>query len=116
MKIDKQTTPEAVIGELGERIARRRIELGLTQAQAAAGAGVGKRTIERIEAGSDTQLSTLIRLLGVLDLADRLDQLIPPAGASPMEMLKHKGQPEPRKRVISKRASGPRAPWKWGDE
>jgi len=116
MRIDKQTSPEVVIGELGERIARRRIELGLTQAQAAAGAGVGKRTIERIEAGSDTQLSTLIRLLGVLDLAEGLDQLIPPAGASPMEMLKHKGRSEPRKRATSKRTSEHRTPWKWGDE
>ena len=43
MKIEKQSAPEAVIQELGTRIARRRIERGMTQAEAAEQAGVGKR-------------------------------------------------------------------------
>jgi len=30
MKIDKQTAPEAIIEELGVRIAHQRIELGMT--------------------------------------------------------------------------------------
>ncbi|MBL7222128.1 MAG: helix-turn-helix domain-containing protein [Phycisphaerae bacterium] len=116
MKIEKQTAPEAVTAELGARIARRRIELGMTQANAAGQAGVGKRTIERIEAGADTQLSTLIRLLSVLDLAEHLDQLVPAGRVSPMEILKRKGQSKPRKRAVSKKICRPRAPWKWGDE
>ena len=116
MRIDKETIPETVLGELGGRIARRRLELGVTQAQAAERAGVGKRTIERIEAGADTQLSTLIRLLGVLDLSEHLDQLVPAPTVSPVEMLKRKSQTKPRKRATSKKTSGPKAPWKWGDE
>ena len=92
MKIEKQTAPESALTELGVRMARRRIELGMTQAKAADQAGVGKRTVERIEAGADTQLSTLIRLLSVLDLAEHLDRLVPAGRVSPMEMLKRKGQ------------------------
>ncbi len=114
MKIEKQTTPEAVITELGMRMAQRRVELGMTQAEMAEQAGVGKRTIERIEAGTDTQLSTLIRLLSVLDLTEHLDHLVPEATVSPMKMLEH--QAKPRKRAISKRAAKPKEPWKWGDE
>lgn len=114
MRIQKQNNPEAIITELGRRLTRRRIELGMTQAQLAAHAGIGKRTIERIEAGADTQLSTLIRLLSVLDLSESLDQLIPAAQVSPMEMLKH--QNTPRKRATSKETSKPKEPWKWGDE
>ncbi|MBT3201574.1 MAG: helix-turn-helix domain-containing protein [Phycisphaerales bacterium] len=114
MRIEKQTTPEAVITELGLRLARRRIELSMTQAQLAAHAGIGKRTIERIESGADTQLSTLIRLLSVLDLSEYLDQLIPEAQVSPMEMLMH--QNKPRKRATSKKANKPKEQWKWGDE
>lgn len=116
MRIEKQITPAAVIAELGARMARRRIELGMTQAEAAGQAGLGKRTVERIEAGADTQLSTLIRLLRVLDLTERLEQLVPAGVISPMELLRHKGQTKPRKRARSKRASGPKEPWKWGDE
>ena len=106
MKIEKQTSPETIVAELGERLSRRRVELGITQAQAADQAGVGKRTIERIEAGYDTQLTTLIRLLRVLDLADHLDQLIPEATPTPMAMLKH--QAKPRKRATSRPATGRR--------
>ena len=73
MKIEAQTSPEAVITELGARIAHRRIELGMSQAEMAKQAGIGKRTIERIESGEDTQLTTLIRLLRILELTDRLD-------------------------------------------
>ena len=114
MKIEKKSAPEAVIQELGMRIARRRIEWGMTQAEAAEQAGVGKRTIERIEAGGDMQLTTLIRLLRVLDLTTHLDQLIPQTPISPMDMLKH--QPKTRKRVTPQRATKPKEPWKWGDE
>jgi transcriptional regulator with XRE-family HTH domain len=66
VKIESQLTPEAVVQELGRRLARRRLDLGMTQANAAEQAGLGKRTVERIEAGGDTQLSTIIRLLRVL--------------------------------------------------
>jgi transcriptional regulator with XRE-family HTH domain len=114
MKIDKQTSPEAVLFELGGRIARQRIELGITQAEAARRAGVSKRTIERLEAGGDMQVTTLVRLLGVLGMTDRLDGLIPAATVSPMEMLKH--QTKKRKRAVSKRTIGPTRPWTWGDE
>lgn len=115
MKIEAQTSPEAVIAELGARIAHRRIELGLSQAEMAKQAGVGKRTIERIEAGEDTQLTTLIRLLRILELTDRLDLLIPEAKATPMERLKQQKKPL-RQRATSKQKTKAQKPWKWGDE
>lgn len=114
MKIETQSTPEAIITELGVRIAHRRIEMGMTQAQVAEQAGVGKRTIERIEAGEDTKLRTLIRLLRILDLTDHLDQLIPEAKVSPIEMLKQQQQ-TPRRRATKHKAK-PKKLWKWGDE
>ena len=115
MKIETQTTPEAIIAELGARIAHRRIELGMTQVKAAEQAGVGKRTIERIEAGGDTQLTTLVRLIRILGLTDQLDQLIPEPTTSPIEMLKQK-QPKKRKRASTKQKPQSPRTWKWGDE
>jgi len=114
MKIEKQTSPEAILLELGKRIATRRIEQEMTQAQSAEQAGVGKRTIERIESGGDIQLTTFIRLLRALDLADHLEHLIPEATPSPMEMLKR--QAKPRKRAGTKKLNKLKKPWKWGDE
>jgi DNA-binding XRE family transcriptional regulator len=51
MKISAQLTDEAVLHELGGRLAGLRIEHNLTQAALAEQAGVSKRTIERLESG-----------------------------------------------------------------
>lgn len=114
MKIENQTSDEAVLIELGQRLARRRIDLGLTQAQAAEEAGVGKRTIERVEAGSDTQVATLVRLMRVLDLTDELNRLVPEPGPRPMDLLKLKGKE--RKRASSRRSRRTGDDWRWGDK
>ncbi len=114
MKIEKQMSDEAILVELGQRMARRRLDLGLTQAQAAEEAGIGKRTVERIEAGGDTQVGTLIRLLRVLDLSDELNQLAPEPGVRPMDLLKLKGKE--RKRASSRRAARSEDDWRWGDQ
>ena len=117
MKIDRQTIPQTAIAELASRLVQRRIDMGLSQAELARRAGVGKRTLERIESGGDTQLTTLIRLLRALELADRLDLLIPEPSISPMEMLKNQAKPvKKRKRAPRAKSAKTSKPWKWGDE
>ena len=59
MKITAALTDDAVLAELGARIAARRIDLQLTQAAVAEQAGIAKRTLERMEAGKTSELSTL---------------------------------------------------------
>ncbi|OQX09984.1 MAG: transcriptional regulator [Desulfobulbaceae bacterium A2] len=114
MKIEEVLTDMAILAELGGRLAQRRLELQLTQEMLAEQAGVSKRTIERIEAGATAQISTLIRLLRVLDLLDRLEILVPEAGPRPMDLLKLKGKA--RQRATGKRKSTDTGPWHWGDE
>jgi len=65
MKIEGLLTDEVILEELGGRLARRRLELQLTQEMLAEQAGVSKRTVERAEAGATVQVSTLIRILRV---------------------------------------------------
>jgi len=114
MRIQRETVPEAVMEELGRRLERRRIDLGLTQAEAADQGGLGKRTVERVEAGKDVQLATLIRLLRVLDLVDGIEQLIPEPRLRPMELVRMRGKE--RKRASSKPAPPSKDGWRWGDE
>ena len=115
MKITSLLTDDAVLAELGARIAARRVELQLTQAAVAEQAGIAKRTLERMEAGQPSQLGTLVRVLRVLDAASGLDSLIPEAGPRPMDLLKQKGK-------VRQRASGQRAakaagkPWRWDEQ
>jgi len=117
MKITGQLSDEAILREVGARLAAERLARNLTQASLAEEAGVSKRTVERLESGEvAARLSGLVRVCRALDLADRLDALVPVPTISPVEQLKLAG----RRR---KRASGRRAPaapakrkWTWGDE
>jgi transcriptional regulator with XRE-family HTH domain len=56
-------TDDAILAEIGNRIARYRIDQQVTQADLAEQAGVSKRTVERVEAGASVQFSTVIRIL-----------------------------------------------------
>ncbi len=47
MKIQSSLPDVAILHEIGGRLARRRIDAELTQAQLAEAAGVSKRTVER---------------------------------------------------------------------
>lgn len=118
MKITPLLTDDAVLAELGERLAARRIDLQLTQAQVAEQAGIAKRTLERMEAGHSSQLASLVRVLRVLDALPALDALIPEAGPRPMDLLQRAGKR--RQRASGKRGGRGRQPgdtnWTWGDD
>ena len=116
MKITKQATDEAVLSELGGRLAEVRLERNLTQAQLGEQAGVSKRTVERLESGSvATQLSGFIRVCRVLEVIERFDLLVPEPVPSPVEQLKLRGRR--RQRASAKRKTKtPSKKWKWGDE
>ena len=121
MELTTTLTDVAVLQELGDRLARRRIDANLTQAELADQAGISKRTLERMEAGGGTDTIILIRALRALKLFDGLESLIPDLPQSPMALLKQKGHA--RKRVGRRRKAGshptgskPPRPWKWGEE
>jgi DNA-binding XRE family transcriptional regulator len=103
MNISNLLSDEAILDELGARIASRRLELRLTQAELAEQAGIAKRTLERIE------------VLRVLEALPGLEGLIPAAGPRPMDQLKRKGKV--RQRAPGRRASEqPGKPWSWDDD
>ena len=86
--------------------------MGITQADLAREAGVGKRTVERIEAGAGGQLASLVRMLRVLDLLPALDALVPEGAESPIQLLERSRRGRVRKRARPRKRPG----WKWGDE
>lgn len=116
MKIEKQATDDAVLAELGGRLARIRLERNLTQAQLAEQAGVSKRTIERLEAGAvATQLSGFIRVCRVLDVLEHFDVLIPEPMPSPVAQLKLRGR-QRRRASGTNIAKAAVKNWQWRDE
>jgi len=104
-----------VEAELGKRLKRRRVELGLNQSELAERAGLGRRTITAIENGHGSSLSTLIAVLRALGGLQELAELLPPPELSPIAITSHKVQ----ERKYPYKPRGHKAtppPWKWGDE
>ncbi|MGH8325301.1 MAG: helix-turn-helix transcriptional regulator [Steroidobacteraceae bacterium] len=125
MRVTSELTDPAILQILGERIERYRVAADLTQAELAERAGVGKRTLERIEAGRGAELVTLIRVLRTLNLLEGLEKLLPEVPPSPIAQLKLRGKQ--RQRVSRARGSretnvdtgrakegAPTKPWTWG--
>jgi len=106
---------EAVLQEIGERIARTRLELNLTQDDAARSAGVSKRTVERLEAGHSVQLGHFLRICRALGLLERLDTFLPEPVPSPIELLRFRGR-ERRRASGVRDTSSPEGPWRWGED
>ena len=116
MKITKEATDEAVLKEVGARIARVRLDRNLTQAELAEQSGVSLRTISRLESGSvASQLSSLVRVCRVLDIVERLDLVVPEPVPSPMQQFKLQGRTR-RRASSAKNMKAPAKKWRWGDE
>jgi transcriptional regulator with XRE-family HTH domain len=107
-------TDPAVLAEIGQRLARHRLNRNLTQAELAKEAGVSKRTLVRLEGGESTQLTNLIRVLRALDLLANLDAFIPPPVPSPIQQLRTEGK---RRKRASRKHDKPATDeeWTWGE-
>lgn len=119
MQIDAFLTDDAVLSELGARLARVRLDRDITQRELADRAGVGRRAVQRIERGEAVTTPALIRVLRALDLMDAMETLVPPPTPSPIALLKLQGRTRQRASGAHAKpacdAAGSR-PWRWGDE
>ena len=115
MTITPNITDEALLSLIGERLARLRLAKNLTQGQLAEQAGLGLRTVQRLELGAAaTQLSGFVRVCRALGLVERFETLIPEEATSPMTQLKQQGRQ--RQRATGKKAApGGSKKWTWGE-
>jgi len=116
MKISNLTTDQAVLSELGRRLADYRLQRHMTQAQFAEAAGVSKRTVERIEAGESVQVVNLVRALRVLERLEGLDRFLPEPSANPIDLLERHGKVRQRARPSARSEDEGGEPWRWGDD
>jgi transcriptional regulator with XRE-family HTH domain len=115
MNITELLTDDAVMGELGRRLAQYRVDSQYTQEYLAEKAGIGKRTLERLEKGMQVQTPSLIRVLRTLGLLGGLEILVPRFDVRPMDMLKLKKKRRQRASSIYK-IQNPYEGWVWEDE
>lgn len=115
MKIINLSTDDAVLSELGQRLAAVRLQQNLTQAQLAEQAGISKSTLQRLESGeAATQLSGFVRVCRALGLLEQFETLVPAPAPSPMAQLKLQGRQRQRASG-GKVAQRGRKKWTWGE-
>lgn len=97
MALANQTDIE-VLQEIGTRLRAYRLQMNLAQADLATRAGLNRTTIRDIEAGKDSQLSTLVKLLRALGRLEDIAAFLPKPSVSPIQMMKLQGKPRQRAR------------------
>ena len=99
--MDWQKPINKVIEDLGADIAAFRLSRNLSQDDVADQAGIGRRTLVRLEAGKNPTLDSLIRVLRVLGLDGRVGTLVPAAEPSPLD-----ARTDPMPRLRARKAQG----------
>ena len=108
----QELTSSAIIDILSSRLKTIRLDMNLTQEELAQISGVSTRSIVNIENSSDIKLSSFIKILKALEIADRLELVLPDERKRPsyyLESNKHK-QRSRKSSEISKNE-----PFRWGD-
>jgi transcriptional regulator with XRE-family HTH domain len=117
MKIEHAISDEAVLSEIGSRLATVRLSRNQTQAQLAAEAGISLRTLSRLESGEvATQLSGFVRVCRALDLLGGINNFVPEPAPSPLAMLKLHGRSRKRASTSGRAGRLTTKAWTWGDQ
>ena|SRR6266567_8390857 len=113
MTIKSDISDQLILIELGERLARVRLEKNLTQSELAQQAGVGLRTVQRLETGAvATRLSSFLLICRVLGLAQQFELLVPePVGTA----IDRPTEPGSSRRRASRQPSRESETWAWGE-
>lgn len=116
----KNMQDDAILRELGSRLHKLRLRRDQTQTQLSARSGVARRTIQKAEDSGVMTLKTLVAILRGLDALEALDQFLPDAPVSPLQLAKLKGKE--RQRASGKRSQAgldavreTAEEWKWGE-
>lgn len=107
-------TSRALRTEMGRRLAKLRLARNVTQRTLAEDAGVGLRTLRRIETGKPSGLDSLLRVAIALGLGEGLLSAVPPREVRPIERVDSGGRE--RQRARPRKGAPPDGPWSWADE
>ncbi|MCY4470405.1 MAG: helix-turn-helix transcriptional regulator [Thiotrichales bacterium] len=107
-------TPRQIELEIGSRLARLRLSRNLTQSMLAEDAGIGVRTLRRVEAGEPSTLDSFLRIALALGLGDAVLGAIPTGRIRPIERVSRTGAERQRARPQPRKDQD--ATWTWGDD
>lgn len=111
---DNMATSRKIELEVGQRLARLRLARNVTQAKLSEKAGIGVRTLRRLEAGEPSTLDTFLRVATAFDLEEAILSAIPVGDIRPIERVSKVGGERKRASPASERAQ--KQTWTWGDD
>ena len=112
-QLGEAATSRALRAEFGRRLARQRLARNVTQATLAESAGVGLRTLRRIEAGEPSGFDSVLRIVIALGLADALISGVPEHAIRPIERVDSpRGE---RQRARPRKTSEASERWSWSE-
>ena len=110
----KNLTSRALGIELGRRLAKLRLARNVTQRTLAEDAGIGLRTLRRIEAGQPCSLDSLLRVAIALGLGESVLSAVPPREIRPIERVDAGGKE--RRRARPRKDPSPAGLWSWTED
>ena len=111
---EKASTPRQLEIEIGARLARLRLSRNVTQSMLAKDAGIGLRTLRRLETGESSSFDTFLRVALALDLGDAVLGAIPTGRIRPIERVSRTRSERRRARPRPREDRDPT--WTWGDD
>ena len=107
-------TSRSLGGEVGRRLAKIRLARNITQQALAKDAGIGLRTLRRLETGQPSTLDSFLRVAIELGLTEDILSALPSQDIRPIERASSRRTE--RKRARPDRTKVPDEPWSWGEE
>ncbi len=107
-------TTRQIETEIGSRLARLRLSRNVTQSMLAREAGIGVRTLRRLETGEPSTLDTLLRVALVLNLDEAILAALPTGQIRPIERVSRAGSE--RRRASPQPQVDKDPAWAWGDD
>ncbi|HEX5056284.1 MAG TPA: helix-turn-helix transcriptional regulator [Gammaproteobacteria bacterium] len=112
----KGLSNDAILAELGDRLRRLRLNADISQEALAEATGLSRKTVQNAESGENCSMDTLVRMLRGLNALDQLENFMPPASPSPIQMARLHGKTRRRARKAGAAKGGPpdkNGDWRW---
>ena len=106
-------SPLSLRSEIGTQLAKIRLARNITQQTLAEEAGIGLRTLRRLETGQTSSFDSFLRIVIALSLTDELLGAFPSHEIRPIERMDSRRQE--RKRARLDKSAPDDVPWSWGE-
>jgi len=93
----KNYSTDILLVKVADALSQLRLNQNLTQQTVADRSGISLKAVVNLESGNGASLKSFLSVCRTLGKLDWIEELTPPEGPSPMELLKLAGRPRRRR-------------------